>query len=271
MNRINYWVLCVVATYTFISCNSGEIEKLEARIAELEQELDHCQNGESVIIGTMKNALLDGNKNEYVSLYEKLKDEFPGSDYLAEAKIKVNEIEEGIKELKRIEEELLAKDLEKKKKNLKNLKSEFDDVSGVTWYHQPYYTHYNNSNRLSFYIGKQKNKMPFLRLKMSYSGEDWIFFDKAYISVKGNTREISFNKYKEKKSDNSGGKVWEWIDVPVDDLDSQWAYTLSAYPETKMRLSGKYTETRTLTANERKGIEDILNAYWFLRENPDVD
>jgi hypothetical protein len=29
----------------------------------------------------------------------------------------------------------------------------------------------------------------------------------------------------------------------------------------KMRLSGKYTKTRTLTYNEREGILDVLNGY----------
>ena len=56
-----------------------------------------------------------------------------------------------------------------------------------------------------------------LRLKMSYSGDDWIFFKNAYLSYNGNTREISFNEYQEKESDNSGGEVWEWIDVSIDD------------------------------------------------------
>ena len=53
---------------------------------------------------------------------------------------------------------------------------------------------------------------------MSYTGDDWIFFENAYLSYDGNTREVSFNKYNDKESDNSGGKVWEWIGK-IGDID----------------------------------------------------
>lgn len=33
----------------------------------------------------------------------------------------------------------------------------------------------------------------------------------------------------------------------------------------KMRLSGKYTKDRNLTANEKKGIIDIITAYEVLK------
>jgi hypothetical protein len=59
-----------------------------------------------------------------------------------------------------------------------------------------------------------------LRLKMSYTGDDWIFFENAYLSYDGITREFPFNKYKDKESDNSGGDVWEWIDLSVSSDDA---------------------------------------------------
>jgi len=33
-----------------------------------------------------------------------------------------------------------------------------------------------------------------------------------------------------------------------------------------MRLSGKYTETRTLSEDEKQGIIDILNGYYALKD-----
>lgn len=59
--------------------------------------------------------------------------------------------------------------------------------------------------------------------------------------------------------------VWEWIDVPVD-------YSLLTYLKDmvngktlKMRLSGKYPHTRTLTTSERKALQDVLLAYDVLK------
>lgn len=141
------------------------------------------------------------------------------------------------------------------------LKKKYDDITGRTWYYNPYFTHYNNSNLVSIYIGTEKGTKPWLRLEMSYYGEDWIFFEKAYLSYDGNTKEIYFDEYRNKKTDNSGGYVWEWIDVGVDDTMLQFLAAMVKGKDVKMRLSGKYTKTRNLTTKEINGIKDVLLAY----------
>ncbi|RLD57805.1 MAG: hypothetical protein DRJ01_13425 [Bacteroidetes bacterium] len=100
-----------------------------------------------------------------------------------------------------------------------------------------------------------------LRLMMSYKGDDWIFFERAYLSYDGNTKEIIFDKYDDKKTENSGGGVWEWIDLTVTKDVESFLREFAKSKKAKMRLSGKYTKTRTLTYNERKGILDVLNGY----------
>ena len=168
---------------------------------------------------------------------------------------------------RKAEEERVKLEKEKKEAEQKRLqavnklKKEFDDVSEITWYKNPYFTHYNDRNYTSIYIGKGKYGKPWLRLKMSYKGDDWIFFEKAYLSYDGNTMEIPFNKYDDKKTDNSGYGVWEWIDVSVDDSILAFLRKMVKGKEVKMRLSGKYTNTRKLSSNEIKGIEDVLLGY----------
>ena len=103
-------------------------------------------------------------------------------------------------------------------------------------------------------------------MKMSYTGDDWIFFENAYLSYDGNTREINFNKYENKESDNSGGEVWEWIDVSVDSYLHSYLKEMINGKSIKMRLSGKYTRTRNLSVNEIQGIKDVLLAYDVLKE-----
>jgi hypothetical protein len=266
-------------------------------------------------------------------------------------KIKENELSNKGKEPKTQmvgeEETRLAKENEKKEKlkSLNKLKKEYDDVSGITWYSQPYFIHNNDANLTSIYFG-QKGSTLWLRLKMSYKGDNWIFFNSAYLSYEGNTREIYFNEYKDKKSDNGYGGVWEWIDVAVtEDLErflrdfakskkdtiinkipiyylgdrkvskSEYAKsdgyeyrlntglhhneivdksTYNNYKESglyklpapkkikkrieyktnvsvksyaKMRLSGKYTETRNLSTKEIQGIVDVLNGYDALKDS----
>ena len=157
----------------------------------------------------------------------------------------------------------IKKQEEKKKQRMSivsKLRKKHDDVSNITWYYNPYFTHYNNTNRTSIYIGKKDNEI-WLRLKMSYNGDNWIFFEEAYLSYDGNTREISFDKYENKESDNGSGGVWEWIDVPVDNGLLSYLKDMVKGKTIKMRLSGKYTKTRNLSPAEVNGIKDILLAY----------
>ena len=147
-----------------------------------------------------------------------------------------------------------------------NLEKTVDDVLGVTWYKQPYFKHYSWENDISIYLGDNGTRH-WLRLKMSYGGDDWIFFKKAYLSYDGNTKEVLFDKYEDKKTDmgyvdyRNTVTVWEWIDVPVTESVEKFLREFAKSTNAKMRLSGKYARTLTLTTVERKGILDVLDAY----------
>jgi hypothetical protein len=140
------------------------------------------------------------------------------------------------------------------------LKKDFDDVSGITWYYNPYFVHYNNSTHVSVYIGKKSTSAPWLRLKMSYYGNNWIFFENAYLSYDGTTISIPFDKYQEKKTDHYTD-CWEWIDVSVSDTLLSFLQQMIKGKVVKSRFDGKYTSTHILTKQEIKGIEDVLLAY----------
>ena len=150
------------------------------------------------------------------------------------------------------------------------LKKKFDDVSGITWYSNPYFEHYNDSNHISLYIGVQEGYSPWLRLKMSYYGEDWIFFENAYLFYDGKTKEIFFNEYQDKKTDNYT-TCWEWIDVSVDNSTLSFLKEMVNGKTLKMRLRGKYTKTKTLSTAEINGIKDVLLAYDVLKNGIEID
>lgn len=143
------------------------------------------------------------------------------------------------------------------------LRKKYDDVQGITWYYNPYFRHYDNTNRASLYIG-QKEDAVWLRFKLSYEGDDWIFFDRAFISYDGNTYEVTFDKYKEKESDNDT-RVWEWIDVPAKGDLLTFIRSWVNGKSVKMQLVGKYGQTRTLTSSEIRGLKDVLTAYDVLK------
>ena len=258
MKRIVFFVILILPF--FYSCNSRqEIDELKKRIITLEDSLRSTQN-ELIGYKYTPSKLIAMAKLSYE------RDDLAGLD---EIRLNFKKYHPESNEIKNVESlrlnlvaqrEKAAQDKKQKEMTaVTRLKKKYDDVSGITWYYNPYFTHYNNSNLASLYIGKDDSKV-WLRLVMSYYGEDWIFFKSAYLSYDGHTREIYFDEYSEKQTDNDSS-VWEWIDISVDSSLIVYLKEFSKSKSPKMRLSGKYTHTRNLSAKEIKGIQDVLLAY----------
>ena len=264
----SYLLSLITLTVFMISACGPSQSEYNALVEENQQlkiELDDCKFGSDKLFAQMKIAFDQEDFSTCKTVFSEIETKHPQSNEYAEAK-KLNDQVLSI-EAKREEEKRLAEEKakEEKLKALKKLKKNHDDVSGITWYKNPYFTHYTNTNLLSIYLG-QGSFNPIVRLMMSYTGDDWIFFEKAYISYEGQTKEIIFNQYSDKETENSGGAVWEWIDVKADDETIDFLEKFAKSTDAKMRLSGKYSKTRNLSKNERQGIIDVLNGYYLLKE-----
>lgn len=253
-------IIAVIAVAILISSYDRKLEKFEEKITGLEQQLDECNNGAEKLHAKIK---LEFERKNYVAskgIYIEMEKRHPDSPLFSEVRQIYDKI---IATEKKQEKERLAKiEREKKErlKSLKRLKKDHDDVSNITWYKQPYYTHYANTNLLSVYIGKSQTNV-WLRLKISYSGDDWLFFESVYLSHDGNTKQVFFDRYQNKKTDNSGGGVWEWIDISVEEDMESYLREFADAKKPKIRLVGKYNKTRNLTYNERRGLQNVLKGY----------
>lgn len=261
------FILSILLVVILIGCVSKQREnELLSTISRLESQLDECQNGADKLYAKMKAFYEKSNFQMCKGTFLEMEKRYPESELLPEMKSIYNKI---IKEEAIIAEREKAK-IEKEKKEklaaLNKLRKRYDDVSGVTWYEQPYFTHYTNTNLTSIYLGVSGSSK-WLRLRMSYQGDDWIFFKNAYLSYDGNTKEILFNEYDDKESDNGTGGVWEWIDLTVTSDVEEFLREFAKSSNAKMRLSGKYTKTRNLSKNERQGIIDVLNGYDLLKQD----
>ncbi len=143
---------------------------------------------------------------------------------------------------------------------INKLRKNRDDIEGITWYYSPYFKDTNNSNRISVYIGKSSS-LCWGRVKISYAGSDWIFFDKVVLAYGDKRYNVVFD---DKKSDNYT-TVWEWIDVRLDDNLYEFLKGFAEASDAKIRLSGKYTSTRNISATEKKALKEMLVAYDILR------
>lgn len=232
--------------------------QLEAEVLNLKQVIENYENTPDRLYSEVAELVNNKDITALTALCEKFEKYHPAS----------TECQKANSALKKLIDEKEAKVKAEKAKRMQavnKLKKEYDDISGRTWYYNRYFTHYNNRNLVSLYIGQEGTSV-WLRLKMSYEGEDWIFFKNAYLSYDENTKSIPFREYGDKETDNGyGGRVWEWIDVYVDDALLTYLEGMVNGKTLKMRLSGKYTHTRTLTTNERKALQDVLLAYDVLK------
>lgn len=240
-------------------------QTLKTQIEQLTKELNGYKNDPAKLLQQAQDGLKNEDENALISacanlkLYHPERNERKQADDLYSQYLTIKE--------KKAEEQRKAFEKEEKERlsALNRLKKKYDDVSNVTWYQNPYFIHYDNSNHTSLYIGKDNSNI-WLRLKMSYNGDDWIFFENAYLSYDGNTLEIPFDRYRDKKTDNDS-EVWEWIDVLVSDSMLSFIRNMVEGKTPKMRLSGKYSSTRNLSTNEIKAIKDVLAGYDILKTN----
>lgn len=225
-----------------------ENESLKKDKERLEVQVDELVNGAPELLKKIQIAYNTTNYNEVKVIFNRMDYKYKYSKEYTNAKVVFDKV-------------LKYEETEKQKRlaSLNKLKKDVDTVSGTTWYENPYFKHYNNRNYVSLYFGDEKSSI-FLRLKMSYYGEDWLFFEKAYLSYDGNTIEIPFDEYKDKKSDNDT-KVWEWLDVSVTSDILVYLRDFAKSKDAKVRFSGKYSQTRTLSENERQGLIDVINGY----------
>lgn len=260
MKRIFYLVVFIATLY---SCQDNGSQRamlslqrentlLRDSLRNMSEELEVYRNSPDKLCANLKVFFDKGDLEQLEEIKSKLVKFHPESKELKEVKSLCAKIVESRK--KKIEEER-----KKRMQAVNKLRKKFDDVSGTTWYYNPYFTHYNNSNLTSIYIGQREGRV-WLRLVMSYYGDDWIFFDDAYLSYDGNTKHIYFDKYNDKETENDS-RVWEWIDVSVDDDILSFLKQMVHGKSIKMRLSGKYTKTRNLATKEINGIRDVLLGY----------
>ncbi len=264
--KIRELIFIVIGLILLIAFVSGRSESsalrkqtktLQTQVAQLSAEVQKYKNSPDRLLAQADEYYKQKDVKHLEVIHSKLE------KYHRSSK-EYTEVGQYITTLKDAEAKRIAAEKEAKLKAVKRLRKKLDDVSGITWYQNPYFTHYNNSNHISIYIGKSDNSV-WLRLKMSYYGDDWIFFKSAYLSYDGNTIEIPFNDYKDKETENSTS-VWEWIDVSLSDSQIDFLKKFVNGKSLKMRLTGKYTKTKIISSSERKALKDVLLGYEVLKK-----
>jgi hypothetical protein len=152
------------------------------------------------------------------------------------------------------------------KNALAALRVKTDSVTNKKWYYARTTTQYIDSNSIHMYMGQDQGSEPYLRFRIQYAGDDWLFINKFTINADGQVFVIEPD-YGDVERDNDSD-VWEWYDISPSDENVSMVKAIMNSKKAVIRCEGdQYYKDRTITATEKKAIKSILTGHSALIKN----
>jgi hypothetical protein len=156
---------------------------------------------------------------------------------------------------------LNATEIEQAKSLITGLSSRLDGIEGTIWYSPDPAD--NHKTAVYLYIGQKQARQPWLRWKIRYYGDDWLFIRRYRVKV-DDAEPVTVLPMKEIKRENGGGEVWETFDEAA----SEHAHVLN------QMLSGNTTylcmegsegrKDLTLGPEQLQRMGDVLLVFRYL-------
>ena len=184
------------------------------------------------------------------------------NDNLANVKKKINE--NAVKDNIVLEKyNSLAKQINEKKRRfdnaLKRMRIKYDDMEEITWYTDKSTTPYNNINSVHLYIGKKADGKPWLRFRIQFEDDDWLFINSYIFKTDDSNYEYIPLSV---KRDNNYGRIWEWSDQYVNKAVYEIVNAIVNSKSCKIRFKGDhYYKDRVITQEEKYAMRNVLDAY----------
>ncbi len=267
-NRALHLLTISILLTGLIGCggvSQNEYDNLKAENEKLKKEIEDLKFGPEKLLSQAKAYLENKEFNKAKSELNTLLDKHPSSQQATEAKQLIAVADNGIKEQKIAEEKAKIEKEKAEKERLANatkkLRTKFDDIKGITWYYDKGTPQYTNYNSFHLYMGKEKAGKPWLRFRIQYTADDWLFIQSYVIKTDNDSYTIS-TSYGEVETDNGSGEIWEWYDVPMNNKLYNIVKDVIKSKQVKLRHNGKqYYKDRTITEKEKQGLQNILDAY----------
>jgi len=255
---------------------SAEVERLQEELKKTQAELDGYRYAPERLLAQFDQALearAVDSARVYLDLLVKyhphVAQEKNPEERLNALVTKI-EAEQKAAEEKRLAEERAAR--EREARALRAMRKTVDDMKGVTFYDDPNNPRYiNQRSGLFYYIAHRPGLSPVLRVRAIYKGSEWVFFHTIFVKVDDEIFRFNFNYFNVER-DNGYEGVWEWIDVPADGDWERLANRLKAGAKNvRIRFEGsRYYRERTMSAADITAVRRVLDAYEYLRRNPDA-
>src|SRR5690554_2505874 len=175
------------------SKNENDLLKKENEI--LKQEINELKFGADKLFS---EAIVLIENKDYYNAETKLQNiikKHPGTQQSIEAKELLPTVQDRIEE-KKISAEKEKQEKEKFEKerlanSTKKLRTKYDDIKDITWYYDKGTPVYSDNNNLHLYMGKSKEGSPWLRFKIQYTSDSWLFIENYTIKTDNQSYTIS--------------------------------------------------------------------------------
>ena len=118
------------------------------------------------------------------------------------------------------------------------------------------------TTKVDAYIALPDDKLPFLRMKTTYFGDDWVFYDSVKVMVDDQIIYEKNFRRSDIATNNSGGSVWEVADFVVDDAELRALTAIASAKSATIRFSGnERRHDHEITKKERRDIQRVLEVY----------
>lgn len=145
-------------------------------------------------------------------------------------------------------------------KALRRMRVEHDDMLGITWYYEITSPRFLNTSAVFLYIGDNGQDY-WLRFRVQYSGQDWLFIANLLFRTDGALHEVG-TPYNTVKREVGYGYVCEWYDCAIDDSILEIARALAEADDAKMRYQGQnHYLDRRISSTEKRALRSLLEAY----------
>lgn len=146
---------------------------------------------------------------------------------------------------------------------LASLSKKADDMRGVVWYQDPVVGKqvFGKYARFCFGADAATGHTSALRFQVQWEGSSWIFAEKLLIKADDTLYELGVS-YFDWKHENSGGKVWESLDVPISQTHPEIATALATAKTVKIRFEGKeYASDFVVPQKQREALARVYQAW----------
>lgn len=149
-------------------------------------------------------------------------------------------------------------------KALAKMSKSYDKLEKITWYRDSSSPRYTNYDGFYLYFGKKEGATPWLRLRIQYESDDWLF-------IKGFSVYVDDNVYQKQSANferDHDSRIWEWYDENPSTSDLQMIRDIILSKKATIRFYGnQYHDDMTITSSQKTALKNVLIAYEALGGN----